>query len=222
MINLQKGEKAISHFSNSNSYATVVLQQITDGFYDPYLPYMKDKVVIDAGANVGLFSIVASKEASVVYAIEPTKSHQEVFTELMSENKVDNVVLYKAALTDGSKEVTLFESAGNSTMNSIFAYGPNISKTYKVEGYALSDILEIAKITEPVGFFKLDIEGSEKYLYNSVEFFKALSNVESILIEVHEVDGKSFDTLTSEWVTKLSEIYHTVDKMGVDGVFAHN
>lgn len=218
MITVNKGDLATSHFSNPRTYANVVLQQANSGFYDRFLPFMKDKIVIDAGANVGIFSILASKEASVVLSVEPTTSHQEVFTELMAENNVDNVVLLKAALTEGPKEVTLYESAGNSTMNSLFAYGPNISKTYTVRGITLPNILETYK---EVGFFKLDIEGSEKYLYASDVFFKALNSVDSIFMEVHEVDGKSFDQLTLDWITKLSAVYPNVERIGVDGVFAY-
>lgn len=212
------GKKTEAHFNSPNSYASLVRQQCENGFYDKFNSYMFDGVVLDIGANIGLFSMMASKIAKKVYSVEPTKSHIEVFEEIMQLNNISNVELIPKALTKEACKIPFYQCTINSTMNSVFQYGPNSFSEYEVEGVPLNSII---KKTNEISFMKLDIEGSEKFLLNCDYFLDSLKQVKSIFIEIHEVDGKSFDILHNEWAVRLSKVYSNITRIGIDGIFCH-
>lgn len=207
------------HFQKNNSMAQLVLNQINEGFYGKFEDRIKDGIVLDLGANIGLFSAFAAQTASYVYAVEPTISHQNVFKELVSLNGVENVKLIEAALCAEEGDLDFYESLSNSTMNSIFAYEPNSSTTYKVKGITLENILE--EIKDEVDFMKMDIEGSEKFLIGSADFFNSLVKIKSMFLEIHKEGSQSFDEVRNAWKTKLLNVFDEVEYVGVDGLYAY-
>lgn len=60
---------------------------------------MKDDIVIDIGANIGGFSIPASKKARHVYAVEPMTT--EMLRENIWLNNVKNITVLDIALGNG-------------------------------------------------------------------------------------------------------------------------
>ena len=216
--NLPPGLSSQKHFANPSNYGHTVLNQINSGFYEAYIPFMKNKAVLDLGANVGLFSVFASKYAKKVYSVEPTESHQKVFSEIIEGLRIKNVNLIKAAIVREDSTIPFFVDSANSTMNSLFEYGPNSSSTYSVEGLSIKSIL--SKIDVPLGFIKMDIEGSEKFLLGCPKFFDGIFKSDAMFIEVHQTEGNSFDDLVSLWGDRLKHGFNNVERVGVDGIFA--
>lgn len=88
------------------------------GLYEPNVSVFLDRVLkpgmtfIDVGANIGLFSIFASKKVGIegrVVAIEPSSREIENFEKNRRLNKCENILLKKIGLSDfdGSGELKL-------------------------------------------------------------------------------------------------------------------
>jgi hypothetical protein len=67
---------------------------------DCYNPVAKDSVVVDVGANIGAFALMASLRAQVVYALEPEQSNYDLLVRNIELNGASNVRPYRMALSN--------------------------------------------------------------------------------------------------------------------------
>ena len=56
-----------------------------DRIYEPYLEKVKDAVVLDIGANIGVFTLYASKYAKQVYSVEPSLTHFNALSVMLKQ-----------------------------------------------------------------------------------------------------------------------------------------
>lgn len=168
------------HLNDSKGYAKFIIRQInTDRIYDECLKDKKDLVILDIGANVGLFSVYAQDAARRLVAVEPTPSHQEIFQKITKYST--NIELVRAALSDDDGPITFYISDENSTMNSIVnKYGRQIS----VDGLCLSSLLAQNNL-DHVDFCKIDIEGSEMKAITVETLTPVFDKIDNIFIECH-------------------------------------
>lgn len=79
-----------------------------------------ESVVVDVGANIGYYTILAAKVVKKVYAIEPDKKCFEILKKNVKENNLDNVVLINKAASDKREKKYLVrdeENLGNSRIS---------------------------------------------------------------------------------------------------------
>lgn len=209
------------HFANPASKADLILKQIESGMYDKYIPFIQDKVVLDVGANIGLFSLWASQFAEHVYSVEPTKDHFYLLQENIVVNNKTNITPLNYALSPTRGELLFYLNRGNSTMNSLIPYGDNFTQ-YIVQAVTLNDLLEDYP---KVDFLKMDIEGSESLLFDNNNFFISLNKIKSFFIEVHslKIIGHlpELDLIRKNWMTKITdktEARFTLSEEGPDGI----
>lgn len=172
--------------------AKVVLERRGDfaAFYqvvveNSYAPLLKEirrgDVVIDAGANIGIFSILASfrvGEEGKVIAIEPESRNLELLRRNLELNKIDNVVVVPKALYDVPGKRVRME--GSEAMTYVSEEGGG-----DVETTTLDEIVDSLKLKPRV--LKMDIEGSEgKALIGGAN---ALRTIEHIEMEVHDEEN---------------------------------
>lgn len=156
------------------------------------------KIIIDAGANIGLASIFfANKypEAKII-AIEPEKNNY-----LMLEKNVEkykNIIPLQSALWHKNESIRLIDTGlgtdsfitqknneTNSSFQGVLSHlvNKNSSVYYHVPGMSMDKILKDYGLQE-VDILKIDIEGAE------VEVFKDTSSwikkINSISIELHD------------------------------------
>ncbi len=109
--------------------------------------YRKGDVVIDLGAGIGDFSILAANavgENGKVLAIEPSTRNFNLLKKNLIRNNIKNVIAYNYAVSDSSKMITIqYED-----------------EKYEVQGFPIEHILRDANIEHP-DVFKMDIEGAE-------------------------------------------------------------
>lgn len=127
--------------------------------FDDILP---TDIVLDIGANVGSFSMFASRTAKKVYAVEPIYPH--LVKENISKNNIKNIDVFDIGLGKGSKNIR---------------YG-KINKT--VYCRPLSEI--IALCGGHIDFLKIDCEGGEWSI--KPEELKGIRRIEG---EIHNLDG---------------------------------
>ena len=124
-------------------------------------------VFLDAGANAGLFALMASRwvgPAGKVYAIEPSDREYNRLVDHLTLNRLTNVVPARLALSDTNASASLrvapFPNAGHNTLGS-FAY-PDVPTAHfeTVETITLDRFAELHQLSR-VDAIKMDIEGSE-------------------------------------------------------------
>lgn len=123
----------------------------------------KRDVVLDVGANIGAFTMLAAKKAKKVFAVEPL--YPDVLQENLKVNGIKNVEILKRCL-------------GTGTVN--IAYGKR-KKT--VRCVSLADIIK--RCGGRVDFLKIDCEGGEW----SVKPHE-LRGIRRIEGELHNFDGR--------------------------------
>jgi len=138
-------------------HVVILLQGMVE--YD-FCGISKDSVVLDIGASVGGFTVMAAKRCRHIYAVEPL--HTELLRENLKLNNISNCTVLEYAV--GDREMLRELSFGR------------ITKT--VRFVTLNDILKM--IPEKIDFMKCDIEGGEKYID-----FSLFQNIEA---EIHEFD----------------------------------
>ena len=185
-----------------NAIGHIVAEIYKDGIYYPYFQGKKDLVVIDCGANVGLFSQFASSYASQIYAIEPSKEHFDVLNFMLTENEIKNVKPYQFALSikDGEDFLTHYT---NKTMYSLYqtlAEIPGVTGGLAVTGKEPCKLKRIDTFfkeekIEHVDFMKLDVEGVEYEILGSDGFKEVAPKIDKILVEVHGYSGRNLQQI---------------------------
>jgi FkbM family methyltransferase len=137
------------------------------GSYDPLLKRLnEDDVVLDAGANVGTFSILASKIANTVFAIEPNVANFEYLKRNIALNQSRNVVPLRIALSDRKGAGFL---RGNGLRGHLASSGVPVQLD-TIEGITHGRVTAI----------KMDIEGAE---LRALEGLKSTDNVKAVAVE---------------------------------------
>lgn len=148
----------------------------------------RDSNFIDAGANFGYYSLLASVfiETGKIYAIEPNPFVYEVLKVNAALAKNANIVPYNIGLSDGKvDELNLFwyEGANGNGMlyNPATIQNNNTFNRHKVKVATLDAFAD-----KNIDLIKMDIEGSEiEVLQNSDKFFEQNKGVK-IILDLHE------------------------------------
>jgi len=63
-------EEIMNHIFDNTSCAKIIIRQINnDRLYDPFFKDKKDLVILDIGANIGLFTLYAQDSASKLISV---------------------------------------------------------------------------------------------------------------------------------------------------------
>jgi autotransporter strand-loop-strand O-heptosyltransferase len=159
-------------------------------------------VVVDLGANIGMFSIYAAKHgAKHVYAFEPVKETYEYLCDNIESQGLTNVSTYRRAVT-GTDEVEVPMHVGMSTVG---AHVLNVYQDSDVSEYVPNTSLNYILRTIPyIDFLKIDIEGSEYQIFDLVDFELLSKKVSKIAIELHG----------DHWLDNSEEFFNRMKTLG--------
>ena len=158
------------------------------------LQIKEESVVVDAGANIGIFTIYAALRAKsgVVYSIEPEKSNFHYLKENVESNHLTNVIPINKALSVSAGQVKLHIGApGSNTTDPLSDQGKGNVQT--VMGITLTNLIERYSIPK-IDFLKMDIEGAEFAVFSDNHW---MGKVNALAMEVHRRKG-SIGSLTSQ------------------------
>lgn len=127
-------------------------------------------VVIDCGANLGLFSAIATSKGCIAYAFEPSPSVRQEFLEKTAK-KNGGFSIQPYALGEKNGIVYFEEDCKNMGGGLVTSYNSDV----KVEMLTLDYWAEKNSI-QRIDFIKADIEGAERYM---------LKGARRILKELH-------------------------------------
>ncbi len=112
-------------------------------------------VAIDAGANIGYFTVLMSQLADKVYAFEPNNLTRSILDRNITRNNCRNVVIDSTALSSSEGAGGLYGSNQWAGANSLLSDGHKPMQEVK------TDTLDRLIKEENITLIKMDIEGSE-------------------------------------------------------------
>jgi FkbM family methyltransferase len=149
--------------------------------YGEYNIRPKD-TVIDIGAHIGGFSIMASKKANpgLVYSFEPFISTFEILKKNKEINDCHNLKIFNIAVGKETKESFMYIKDNNFAENSLCK---KTNKKMPIKITTLAKIFKDNKIKK-CNLLKIDCEGAEyEILMNAKNELKLIDN---IILEYHE------------------------------------
>jgi FkbM family methyltransferase len=150
-----------------------------------YSPVPEGSVVLDVGANVGAFSLAASRRAAVVYALEPVGANYEMLRRNIELNKATNIVAERLAMS-GENGVCEISVAG--VFSSVHFRVANAT-VEQVPSVTLERFLEERGISQ-VDYLKMDCEGAEwDIVLNAPP--SVLARIKHIEMEFHNVGAET-------------------------------
>lgn len=154
---------------------------LVDGIYEPDLVQLflshlkKDRDVIDVGANIGFYSVLAAKHLTTgrVLAAEPTSKAFQRLTHNMTINQADSkAILFNGLVSDrdGHSSVNIvpgreeYSSIGEIIHPSVF--GQETQKE-KIETRTLDSLVREHGLKPAL--IKVDVEGGEGFVFSGAE-----------------------------------------------------
>lgn len=192
--------------TNSNILITVKIQDIRFPFYlrcgtsdlatyaqvfiDQEYDFVVDKcprIIVDAGANIGLASIYFANKypESKIIAIEPEASNYEMLK--INVAAYSNIFPINAALWDKNGEVNLVDPGqgkwGFMTKGDD-SHEVSLSKMcHKVKSMTVDKLMEDHEL-DKIDILKIDIEGAEREVFGNSSSW--IEKVDALMIELHE------------------------------------
>lgn len=220
---LSKSDKFLEHHNTPHSKTTAILEQFDNGFYS-FLDDNEEVILVDLGANIGLFSLYMSSICKEVYAVEPTPSHIEIMKDLLDKLEVKNIFPHQVAvhIKNGEEEFQLNNS--NSTMNSFLRHGidPGGTDSVMVPTTTLADFIKNT-VKKRVNFVKMDIEGFENVIVHDPSFEDAIKEIDAIYVEVHDFEGVGkMEENVNKVIERLEALGKKTMKLTYDGVLGYD
>lgn len=192
----------------------VVDEVLGSRVYEQVYGLCEGDIVIDVGAHVGIFSIMAAKaigENGLVIAIEPEPKNQAFLEENIKSNGVDKVVkMIRGAAGDGEGRRHLYLSRFPRchSFHNASQVGEAMSESIEVTVDSLDNIVPKLGL-ERVNFVKIDTEGWELEVLNGMRAILDLPEVKMAIAAYHTLpDGRS----------QASEILSLLQSKGVKEV----
>lgn len=176
-------------------------------------------VVLDLGANVGIFTRYARKlwPDSLIISVEPNEGNHRVFQEYTDDPRIillknaigQGQMYYCHGAVNGAHECYLSQGIGYNELAFKELGKAGVTETSAVKPLMLTDLKEYCKGKV---LLKLDIEGNETVIFNDPPSMDLMKTFEYICMELHYFasDGAVLDAVkkkTHEALNSLSETH---------------
>ena len=156
--------------------------------------FLRDKdIFVDIGANIGYFSIIASKKVKQgkVYSFEPTEKTFERLENSIKINECKNIHAFQIALSDKSEEREFTVSNdGFDAYNSLGnpSQGENFTRSM-VQTSTFDEFKKQNNIPNPT-IIKIDVEGWEIPVLNGMKDTLSTDNAPLLIVEFTEENAQ--------------------------------
>jgi FkbM family methyltransferase len=196
----------VAHFANPNNYTREIIAQFAGDYYAGFIT-PSDKVIVDIGANVGLFAVHVSPWAQKIICVEPTPEHLSVLTQLIPWATVE-----PSALAEANGQAQFYWCGINTTMNSL---QPRGDRSFTVNTLTLPALLD-KYMLDHVDLVKIDIEGSEHQAVTPAIIAAVAPRVRKFFMEVHPPNHVT----VSKFVPMFEAAGYRVQRYVHDSLFA--
>lgn len=175
----------ISDWIQQNLYFLNEYEEKEIRFLEKFL--QKGDTFIDVGANIGLFSLVASKqigETGKVFAFEPIQKNFNHLIQHIQLNNLTNIQYEKLAVSNKQGEIELYLNEQDSDSGTATAFAEVFTSAERAITIPLDDYF-VGKESVIVKLIKMDIEGGE---YLALQGMSKLLKRDkpTLLIEINE------------------------------------
>lgn len=141
---------------------------------------VKDRIVVDVGANIGAFSLYAAAlGAKKVIAVEPISASYNTFLKNIHRMGLTNITTYKKIVAERGNQFLPVSLNANAGANSMY----NVSDNYEVvETITFDEIMD--QIAGHDILLKLDCEGGEYDVIMNISS-KNMVRINEIMLEIH-------------------------------------
>lgn len=178
------------HIEETDGYAGLHGEVVTEDVYRlKQLDFTPD-LIFDLGANIGVFTIYAKSlfPGARIVAVEPDPQNVEHFKRFVKENGV--TLLESAVGTCAMRKKPSPENGAHASYRE-FPYAPGNYEPSDVGTISIEKLMGAYMLGGMRAALKLDIEGNESAIFNSVEELEAIARVDYFAMEVHrEVYGE--------------------------------
>ena len=171
-----------------------------------YSPSIDAQVILDIGAQCGLFSIYAAKlcPSATIYAFEPDRENiEQVLDNLVLNQLEDRVVFISKAITSKTGTTQFNLNLKSSRANSLAYHEDNYVEKITIETISLADFFKQQSI-EQVDYLKMDIEGGEYDILFSLGK-EEFSKIQEVQMEYHPLK----ETPISELKEKIIQVFQS-------------
>jgi FkbM family methyltransferase len=190
---------------NYNNY----IEFFVDGIYDKYLKGSSYNIVVDLGANIGVWTeyIRHVAEVNKVYMVEPNRTALKLLRECFAD---ENTIIVDKAISNTNGYMDFFINDDNSLISSLANYS-DLTNSYKVETITFDKFMRDYSISH-IDLLKVDIETGEYALFDSLtpEHFEKIDN---IIMEYHTIAGRTYDRDVKSLLSKLNTNGYTTTEV---------
>ncbi|MDJ0736971.1 MAG: FkbM family methyltransferase [Nostocaceae cyanobacterium] len=183
--------KTIVHPSTKLGLVESILELWFENCYFPkFFDYpQKNDVVVDIGANIGLFTIQVSQNSPDcrIAAFEPFPENFNCLSNNIINFGLKNSTVHQYAVSNNYRQDVIVTNGSRSLDNHLRKQSENNSlqsNNISVNVIPLEGIFDILKSPE-ISLMKIDIEGAERDIFESVNE-KTLKCIHSLAIEYHD------------------------------------
>ncbi len=178
---------------------------------------VKSQIVFDIGANIGEYSLIASRlvgNSGKVFAIEPNTNSFKILEDNIEINNINNIIPINMAASDVTNDKVILYEMDTPTVSTMVIEGKNPKNSYFVKTIKIDDLIRSTNINR-LDLMKIDVEGAEVLVLTGA--LEAIAKYEpNIIIEVHLKSNreKIIDILCRRFGYEV--IYERIDSHFVD------
>lgn len=175
------------------------------------------EIILDIGANIGYYSLLASKRIGSegnIYAFEAAPETFRKLSDNIQRNGIENILAYNLAITNSRGTIDLhIADIRNTGMSSIAAFADESGETVTVPSDTIDNFASDHSLNR-VDRIKIDVEGAEMMVLRGMEqtLRKCMPVIHIELIDSRLRDaGSSLDELWN-FLLSLGYLPHAIDK----------
>jgi FkbM family methyltransferase len=145
--------------------------------------FNKEKIIIDAGANIGLTSLyfLSFFNDCKIFGIEPSIENCKIYSR--NTQKFGNIKIYQNALSEKSNSFYNLDRGFRDGKD--WSISTKESSNGSIKGISIKDIVSENNL-DYISFLKIDIEGAERFIFKIGNDFDYLKLTQIIAIEIHD------------------------------------
>lgn len=201
LTNILYTSQHLVHYNQGFEYNTLNL-------FESYLK--KDSIFLDVGANIGLFTLIASKtigKEGKIYSFEPNPIIYKIFVENLKINNINNVLYFNKGLSDKEeKSYLIIPDDIKAQYGDAYSYvssNKKNEKNFNIELTTIDSFMEENNLKK-LDIIKIDIEGGELICLKGAEKLLDSINKPIIIFEAYEKFTNRFNYSVSDIIIFLT------------------